>query len=364
MKPKEPRMEGLELRVIRHPLEFVQPARTSRDVLTTKPTFFLVAQHPDGRRGCGECSLIPGLSPESEEIALRALQEVVKSGTLDPVSVSAQCPAVRFAVEMALMDLEGGGAQLLLDNDFARGQESIKINGLIWMNSPEHMMQQAAQLIHHGFKTLKMKIGVLPFVEELVWLEAVRSLAPQSEGFTLRVDANGAFSKSDDDWKPLQKLEKLAHLGVHSIEQPLLASDRKGLAKLCAESPLPIALDESLIGVFGEERHRLLEALQPQFLVLKPSLIGGLAAAGEWLTLAESLGVNWWATSALESNVGLNAIAQWTAGQLEHATSPLPQGLGTGGLFTNNVDSPLVIEGEYLSIKPSTPWVWPNSFEQ
>ena len=160
MKPKEPRMEGLELRVIRHPLEFVQPARTSRDVLTTKPTFFLVAQHPDGRRGCGECSLIPGLSPESEEIALRALQEVVKSGTLDPVSVSAQCPAVRFAVEMALMDLEGGGAQLLLDNDFARGQESIKINGLIWMNSPEHMMQQAAQLIQHGFKTLKMKIGV------------------------------------------------------------------------------------------------------------------------------------------------------------------------------------------------------------
>ena len=363
MKRNESRMEGLALRVIRHPLTFIQPATTSRDVLTFKPTFFLVAQHPDGRRGCGECSLIPGLSPESEEVALKALQQVAASGTLDPASIPSEWPAVRFAVETALMDLEGGGIQRLFDNGFSRGQDPILINGLIWMNSPEHMLQQAVQLIQRGFKTLKMKIGVLPFSEELLWLETLRNLAPKFEGFTLRVDANGAFSKPDVDWTPMKKLEKLADLGIHSIEQPLLASDRNGLAQLCALSPLPIALDESLIGVFGEERNRLLEFIQPQLLILKPSLLGGLAAAGDWVELSKMHGLSWWVTSALESNVGLNAIAQWTAGQLEGSRNPLPQGLGTGGLFSNNVDSPLAIEGERLFLQSNRPWTWPKSFQ-
>ena len=357
------RMDGLTLRVIRHPLKFNRPARTSRDVLTSKPTFFLLADHPDGRFGCGECSLIPGLSPESEEMAMKALQDVVKSRVLDPDSIPSQLPAVRFAVEMALMDLVSGGKQRLVDNTFARRETSILINGLIWMNEPQQMAQQAANLIQRGFKTLKMKIGIRPFSEELAWLKVVRDLAPLSAGFTLRVDANGAFSRKDTDWTPLQKLEKLADLGIHSIEQPLVASDLIGLAKLCRESPLPVALDESLIGVLDADQDRLLDSIRPQYLILKPSLIGGLDAAQTWVDKALNYGMGWWATSALESNVGLNAIAQWTASLLEDEETPLPQGLGTGGLFSNNINSPLVIEGERLRLDVDSHWVWPKSFD-
>lgn len=357
------RMDGLTLRVIRHPLVFHRPAQTSRDVLTSKPTYFLLAHHPDGRFGCGECSLIPGLSPESEEVALKALQGVVKSAALDPDSIPAQLPAVRFAVEMALMDLVSGGKQRLVDNAFSRGETSILINGLIWMNEPQQMVQQATDLIQRGFKTLKMKIGIRPFSEELEWLKVVRDLAPLAAGFTLRVDANGAFSRKDADWTPLQKLERLADLGIHSIEQPLMASDPIGLAELCRESPIPVALDESLIGVLGADQDRLLDSIRPQYLILKPSLIGGLDAGQTWVDKALEYGAGWWTTSALESNVGLNAIAQWTAGLLEDEETPLPQGLGTGGLFSNNVNSPLVIEGERLRFDADRGWAWPKSFE-
>ena len=170
------------------------------------------------------------------------------------------------------------------------------------MNSQEHMLRQAEELVQRGFTTLKMKIGMLPFSEELIWLEAVRELVSRSKGVTLRVDANGAFSKRDADWTPEQKLIKLAELGVQSIEQPLMPSDRIGLAELCALSPIPIALDESLIGVFGDDRIRLVEEIRPQFLILKPSLLGGLSSADAWVRLAETTGVGWWVTSALESN--------------------------------------------------------------
>lgn len=364
MKQGVQRMEGLNIRIVKQPLVFRQPAMTSRDILVTKPSIFLCALHEDGRRGFGECSLIPGLSLESEGMAMDALLQIRASGILEPDAVPENCPSVRFAVEMALMDLERGGRQNLLNNAFSRGQESILINGLIWMDSQEHMLRQAEELVQRGFTTLKMKIGMLPFSEELIWLEAVRELSSRSKGVTLRVDANGAFSKRDANWTPEQKLIKLAELGVQSIEQPLMPSDREGLAELCALSPIPIALDESLIGVFGDDRIRLVEEIRPQFLILKPSLLGGLASADAWVRLAETNGVGWWVTSALESNVGLNAIAQWTAGRLEGARDPLPQGLGTGGLFSNNIDSPLTIEGNRLRLRSNHPWSWPTAFEE
>lgn len=362
MKRNRQRLEVVKIQIISHPLLFKQPAMTSRDVLTTKPTFFLVADDREGRRGIGECSLIPGLSLESEKEAANALHQISFSKVLDPETVPDHCPSVRFAVEMALMDLATGGQQMLFDSDFSRGDDAILINGLIWMNTPAHMMEQATQLLQRGFKTLKMKIGTRPFLEELAGLKALRDLAPMSEGFTLRVDANGAFSKRDGNWTPKQKLTELAGLGIHSIEQPLMPSDGKGLAELCANSPIPIALDESLIGVNGENRLRLLEEIRPQYIIVKPSLVGGLAWAEAWVDCAESLGIGWWATSALESNIGLNAIAQWTAHKLADVSSPLPQGLGTGGLFTNNIASPLRIDGEHLRNQRDGQWSWPKSF--
>lgn len=336
--------------VIAHPLEFRTPAQTSRDTLTTKPTWYLVAEDGNGKIGVGECSLILGLSPESESTALEAMNRVAKSGTLDAMSVPADCPAVRFAVEMAAWDLYNGGRGLFADSAFARGERALEINGLVWMGPVDHMLSQFDNLAERGFTTLKCKVGAHNWQRELDMLRRVRERCPSND-FTLRVDANGAFSQvSLDDVRA--RLEALAKLDIHSIEQPLHPADRDGLAALCAEGVLPIALDESLIGVHAlTDRMRLLDHVQPQHLVLKPSLIGGLDSATVWSRLAEQRGMSWWATSALESNVGLAAIAQWVAVQPAlHEPSPLPQGLGTGGLFVNNIPSNMTVGAGTLAV--------------
>ena len=348
---------GLDIRCLKHPLIFRQPARTSRDTLLEKPTWFLVARHPDGRMGVGECSLIPGLSPEHPLRAERALQAIAESGTLDPDGITDAMPAVRFAVETALIDLLTPGDQVLFDGPFAQGDAGIPINGLIWMDTAESMFEQAQAKLKQGFTTLKWKVGTMAFEEEL---DLVRQIRNASAGATLRVDANGAFSKEEPGWTPLSKCKALAEFGLHSIEQPLKPGNWKATAELVRESPLPIALDEELIGLSSTELRRgMLGLIQPAYVVLKPSLIGGLKEANHWMDLASEMGAGWWATSALESNIGLNAISQWAADALMDEKDPLPQGLGTGGLFVNNIASPLVVTGGELWTGKS-PWepVW------
>lgn len=348
---------GLDIQCLKHPLIFHQPARTSRDTLLEKPTWFLVAKHPDGRVGVGECSLIPGLSPEHPLRAERALQAIAESGTLDPDGISDALPAVRFAVETALIDLLTPGRHILFDGPFARGESGIPINGLIWMGTAESMFEQAQAKLAQGFTTLKWKVGTLPFEEELDLVRQIRNVAAEA---TLRVDANGAFSADESGWTPLDKCRALAKFGLHSIEQPLKPGNWKAMAELVRESPLPVALDEELIGLSTTELRRgMLGLIRPAYVVLKPSLIGGLKEANHWMDLASEVGAGWWATSALESNIGLNAISQWTADALLDDKQPLPQGLGTGGLFTNNVASPMfVTAGELWT--GTEPWepVW------
>jgi len=342
--------------VVEHPLTFRTPVQTSRDTLTHKPTWFLVAEDSQGRLGVGECSLIPGLSLESEQAARDALKRVAASGCLDAMSVSADLPAVRFAVETAAWDLHEGGRGVIAESPFSRGERAIDINGLVWMGPVEGMLSQFEDLVKRGFTTLKCKVGAHDWNAELTMLRQVRERCLSRE-FTLRVDANGAFSALALD-ETRARLEALADLEIHSIEQPLKPHDRDGLAELCEENILPIALDESLIGVHAlTDRMRLLDHVRPQHVVLKPSLIGGLDAATVWSRLAEQRGMGWWATSALESNVGLSAIAQWTAVQpaLDEESAPLPQGLGTGGLFTNNLPGPLSVTDGTLTTASQAP---------
>lgn len=348
--PPAPVLRGLRMAVVSHPLAFRTPAQTSRDTLTGKPTWFLVAEDDKGNIGVGECSLILGLSMESESAALEALNRVAKTGCLDAMSVPAHCPAVRFAVETAAWDLYNGGHGLIADSPFSRGERAIDINGLVWMGPIDRMLSQFDDLVERGFTTLKCKVGAHNWHLELDMLRRVRERCPKDR-FTLRVDANGALSKvSLDDARA--RLEALASLDIHSIEQPLHPDDLDGLAALCAEGILPIALDESLIGVHAlTERMRLLDHVKPQHVILKPSLIGGLDSATVWSRLAEQRGMSWWVTSALESNVGLSAIAQWAAVQPAlNQPSPLPQGLGTGGLFVNNIPSNMSVGAGTLAV--------------
>lgn len=328
--PPAPVIRGLKMAVVDHPLRFTRPATTSRDTLHEKPTWFLVVEDGDGRIGVGECSLIPGLSPETSLQAEAELNRIASTGVLDAMSVPATCPAVRFCVEMAAWDLHHGGQGIVGPSSFTRAEATIDINGLVWMASVADMERQFRSLIDQGYTTLKCKVGHHDWQDELSLLQKLRKEFPS---LTFRVDANGAWSLGSLS-EAKAKLEALAQIDIHSIEQPLHPEDRAGLAELCASNILPIALDESLIGVTDlVQRVKLLDEIQPQYLVLKPSLIGGIDGATVWSQLAKQRDINWWATSALESNVGLSAIAQWVGSQV----NDLPQGLGTGGLFDNNV---------------------------
>ena len=244
-----------------------------------------------------------------------------------------------FGLETAFYHLHAGSLAFW-DTPFSRGEEGITINGLIWMGSFDEMYARIREKMSAGFRCIKLKIGAIDFDKELQLIEFIRSHFDKDE-IELRVDANGAFKPSD----AMSRLEALSKFDLHSIEQPIRQGQWEEMAKLCATTPLPIALDEELIGVNTEsEKIRLLETIRPQYIILKPSLHGGIAGSKEWIRLANERNIGYWITSALESNIGLNAIAQWTATQ-EHI---LPQGLGTGQLFTDNIESPLCIKGERL----------------
>lgn len=340
----------MKLTYKKHTLKFKRPSGTSRGVMSTKETWFLFIQ--DGSKtGIGECGILRGLSiddcPDYEE-KLKCVCENIHLGEQKLYDSLNEFPSIQMGLETAFLSLKAKNTFELYPSKFTEGDALIPINGLVWMGDKEFMSLQIKEKIALGFKCIKMKIGAIDFETEMELLKGIRKEFSEKE-IELRVDANGAFSPNE----ALEKLKRLSDLDLHSIEQPIKADQWQEMAKLCEQTPLPIALDEELIGVFDESnKKKLLQTIKPQFIILKPSLIGGFRASDTWIELAENQNCGWWITSALESNVGLNAIAQYTFTK----SSKLPQGLGTGSLYTNNIDAPLEVNNGFLKYNPKLKW--------
>ncbi|RZJ65194.1 MAG: o-succinylbenzoate synthase [Flavobacterium sp.] len=331
-------------------LNFKRPSGTSRGVMTEKETWFIILDH-DGKRGIGECGLLRGLSVDDRpdyEDKLRWVCEYIHLGEEELWNALVEFPSIQFGVEMAFQSLKSDSPYVLFASEFTEGTKNIPINGLVWMGAESFMKQQIEEKLQQGFDCIKLKIGAIDFDRELELLRSIRSNF-RSEKIEIRVDANGGFSSQE----ALYKIKQLFEFQIHSIEQPIAVNQHDTMADLCIATPIPIALDEELIGVFGlENKRRLLEKISPQYIILKPSLVGGFRGATEWIAIAEEQNIGWWMTSALESNIGLNAIAQWTFLQ----NNPMPQGLGTGGLYTNNFDCPLEVVSGQLKYNPKINW--------
>ena len=318
-------------------LQFKTPSGTSRGILKTKETWFLYISK-EGKFGVGECGLFRGLSiddrPDYED-KLKWVCNNIELGLDILLAKTIHFPSIQIGLEQAFLSLQSTSPYKLFVSNFTESNKAIDINGLIWMGDREFMNDQIKEKIAQGFRCLKMKIGAIDFATEIQLLASIRKEFSIND-IELRVDANGAFKPSE----ALEKLKILSNYDLHSIEQPIRQGHYQEMALLCEETPLPIALDEELIGVFDvTKRTKMLQIIKPQYIILKPSLVGGFKESLEWIELAKKSGIGWWVTSALESNIGLNAIAQWTA----TLKSSMPQGLGTGGLFTNNFDSPLEV---------------------
>lgn len=339
----------LQASVTKHILKFNEPSGTSRGILTEKPSWFLRiwdSEKPD-IVGIGEISTIPKLSPETDDVVEQQLEQ--KLHNLNAVNVADDeqwrgFPALRFGFETALLDLQTGGKHILFPSDFTSGKIGIPINGLVWMGDFETMGRRVQQKIDEGFRCIKLKIGAINFEQELQLIEFIAKNFPSIE---IRLDANGAFAPET----ALQKLQTISKYPIHSIEQPIRAGQWQQMSQLCKQSPIRIALDEELIGI-EDNIDAMLDAIEPQFIILKPSLIGGLKQAERWINAAENRGIGWWATSALESNIGLNAIAQWV---YNHGFN-MPQGLGTGKIYSNNIPSPLDMHDAHLWHSASKMW--------
>lgn len=323
-------------------LDFKQASGTSRGVLTQKETWFLILEK-DQKKGIGECGILRTLSiddrPDYEE-KLQWVCQNIHLGKQALYDALTEFPSIQFGVEMAFLSLASETPFELFPSDFTKGRQRIPINGLVWMGEPAFMKSQIEQKIAEGFNCIKLKIGAIDFNKELELLQFIRNHF-DSKTIEIRVDANGGFSADE----ALGKLQQLHQFDLHSIEQPIKQNQIAEMADLCAKTPLPIALDEELIGIFSlDEKENLLQKIKPQYIILKPSLVGGFQGTQEWIDLAEKHNIGWWITSALESNIGLNAIAQFTF----TLQSQLPQGLGTGGLYTNNFDALLEVENGEL----------------
>ncbi|MEI6866530.1 o-succinylbenzoate synthase [Flavicella sp.] len=331
-------------------LNFKQASGTSRGVLRTKETYFLML-FDKGNEGIGECGLFKGLSCDDRPDYEEKLQWLCANITLGEevlLQELIEFPSIQFGVEQAFLSLRSKYKYELFNTDFVHKNKPISINGLIWMGAADLMQQQIEAKLVDGFDTIKLKIGAIDFDKECQLLGSIRQRFSAKE-IELRVDANGAFSPEE----ALDKLERLAQFDLHSIEQPIRQGQIAEMKKLCKETPLPIALDEELIGVFRkEEKIKLIKEINPQYIILKPSLLGGIKGCNEWIAIAQKNNIDWWITSALESNIGLNAIAQYTSS----LQTKMPQGLGTGGLFTNNIDAPLSVESGKLWYDSSKQW--------
>jgi len=322
-------------------LQFKRPSGTSRGVLIEKETWFIILEQ-EGKKGIGECGILRGLSADDRPDYEEKLQWVcvnIHLGKDQLWEALIEFPSIQFGVEMAFQSLASENPFVLFPSAFTQGTQNININGLVWMGEASFMKQQIEEKLAQGFQCIKLKIGAIDFQKELDLLHFIRQNFDENT-IEIRVDANGAFAANE----ALDKLNQLAGYKLHSIEQPIAKNNTDTMAELCKNTPFPIALDEELIGVFSfKEKEALLQKIKPQFIILKPSFVGGFRGTKEWIDLANKYQIGWWITSALESNVGLNAIAQWTFLQ----QNLMPQGLGTGGLYTNNFDCPLeVVNGE------------------
>ena len=331
-------------------LEFKQASGTSRGILKTKETWFIKIED-EHATGFGECGMFRGLSCDDRpdfESKLKWVCHHIDLGLEQLLIELIDFPSIQFGLEMAFLDLLADSSNVMFPSKFTSGKASIPINGLIWMGDEQFMKSQIRSKIDAGFDCLKIKIGAIDFDTELSLIKAIRK-EYDVETIELRVDANGAFSPLE----AMEKLKRLSDFNLHSIEQPIRQGQHDAMAKLCAHAPLPIALDEELIGIHDvTKRSLLLQTINPQYIILKPTLVGGFSGSQSWIDLAEKQSVDWWITSALESNIGLNAIAQWTY----QLNVNRPQGLGTGALYTNNIEAPLKIYNGRLIYAPSVKW--------
>jgi o-succinylbenzoate synthase len=320
-------------------------------VLRQKSCWYIQITGEDGISGLGEVSVIPKLSledPDECEIQIDHLCKLISRGEMNPMQALPSMPGVQFALETAMLDRKHGGERLLFPSDFTRGKVGIPTNGLIWMGARDFMISQIREKMKIGFTVLKLKVGALDMSVELAILQWIRSEFGKAD-LEIRLDANGAWDPTEAN----ANMQRFARFDIHSIEQPIAAGQTKAMADLCILPAIPVALDEELIGITGPEAKRaMLQKIRPAYIILKPGLLGGFSSSDEWIRLADELKIGWWITSALESNIGLNAIAQWSwqMGVTRH------QGLGTGALYTNNIPSPLHMLGEQLWFRPEKGW--------
>ena len=363
-------------------LHFKQPAGTSRGVYTTRHSYYLTLTSDElpGVEGVGECATLPDLSCDAKpeyEMTLRQVCQMVEQMGRIPYDMIRAYPSITFGLETAfasffdaakkfleIVPTEGASSSSemlkqkgvsvpagmenlteLFDSPFGRGEEGITINGLVWMGTYEEMLARLEEKLQAGFHCVKLKIGAIDFFKELDLIKRIRDVYTK-EQVELRVDANGGFLPEN----AMSQLEALAKYDIHSIEQPIKQHQWPKMAQLCRETPLPIALDEELIGVnVRSMKQALLDTVCPQYIILKPSLHGGIYGCNEWIELANQRGIGSWITSALESNIGLNAIAHYAA-KVYGSNVKMPQGLGTGQLFTDNISMPLEIRGDKLFV--------------
>lgn len=338
-------------------LKFKNPAMTSREVMLEKPTYYIKVWHDSEPEvfGIGECGLFPGLScddrPDFEtrlSEACRSINEIAGGDT----ALISDFPSIMFGVETALLDLENGGRRIIYPSLWTAGEMAITINGLVWMGSKDEMIGRLGEKLAAGFRCIKFKVGGLDFEQELDMISSARK-AFSPEELEIRLDANGGFTPEN----ALSRLDRLAELDIHSIEQPIKQRQWNEMAEICRLSPIPVALDEELIGItHPREMARMIDTVRPAYIILKPSLCGGFSGCSNWIEAASRHDIGWWATSALESNIGLNAIAQWVATQ----NVSMPQGLGTGQLYLNNVESPIRQTGQTLVYSPDREWSIPD----
>lgn len=326
----------------KYDLIFKRPAGTSRGILKTKETYFLTIKN-DEKKGIGECAVFRGLSCDDTPNYEKKLQWLCENIHLKNDILRKHLrkyPSLQFGLEQAFLSLKSNHPHLLFESDFTKKKKNIPINGLVWMGDLDYMKKQIFEKVAQGFKVLKLKIGALDFEKECALLFDIRKKFSE-QNLQIRLDANGGFSNSE----ALEKLKNLADFSVHSIEQPIAPKQIKKMQMLCEKSPIPIALDEELIGVLEEaKKYDLLKKIRPQYIILKPSLLGGFKHSEAWMLIAKKLKIGFWVTSALESNIGLNALAQWVAFLNLKGT----QGLGTGNLFTNNIPMNFCIVNGFL----------------
>ena len=331
-------------------LDFIKPSGTSRGILYHKRSWFIKVwdENDPTIYGIGECSPIEGLSIDPIALLNQKLKELSEHINNHENVDLRDYPSIQFGLETALLDLKNGGNRIIFKNQFSKGEQDIYINGLIWMGNKKNMIDQVRSKIDQGFRCLKLKIGAIDFDDELSIIQSIREQFNKDE-LELRLDANGAF----DLESAKTKLKELSAYNIHSIEQPIYPGQYNQMKELCLTSPIPIALDEELIPIKNSElKEDLVSYIQPQYIILKPGLLGGFKNTQEWINSAEKNNISWWITSALESNIGLNAIAQFTA----QYKNNLPQGLGTGKIYSNNIPSFLNQKGEYLNIDRNLNW--------